>query len=189
MKKLLTITLLISLCFIQKNLIAQAQEFNPPKQNPKSKNNFKFDTDRLVFGGNFGASFGDITLVELAPTAGYLITDNYLVGVTAKYIYFEDRTFAPVFTYKTNIYGGGFFNQYVIMDMFVLHAEYELLNLDSQIRQKRINLSSVFVGGGYRSSLGGASFFNILLLYNLNDGIESPYPNPLLRVGFGIGLN
>lgn len=189
MKTLAIISLLISLCFMQHDLIGQAQDFNPPKQNPKSKSSFKFDTDRLVFGGNLGASFGDITFVELAPTAGYLITDNYLVGLTAKYIYFEDKTFAPLFTYKTNIYGGGFFNQYVIMDMFVLHAEYELLNLDSQIRQKRINLSSVFVGGGYRSSLGGASFFNILLLYNLNDGIESPYPNPLLRVGFGIGLN
>lgn len=169
------------------NCIAQAQDFNSPKSKPNiSRSNFNFDPDRLVFGGNLGASFGNITLVEVAPTIGYLITDNYLVGISGRYIFYEDKRFFPV--YRTNVYGGGIFNQYFILENVILHAEYEVLNLDSRITGLRTNISSVFVGGGYRSSLGGSSYFSVILLYNINDSSESPYPNPLLRIGFGIGM-
>lgn len=179
----------ITLIGFTNSIYGQAQDFNPPKSNPNlTKGDFNFDPDRLVFGGNLGASFGDITYVELAPTAGYLITDSYLFGLSARYIYFEDRTFAPAFTYKTNMYGGGIFNQYYILESFIIHGEYELLNKDSQIRNERVNVGSLLVGGGYRSNMGGNSFFSVLLLYNLNDNIESPYSNPILRVGIGIGM-
>ena len=186
---ILMVTFITLIGFVN-NAYGQAQDFNSPKSNPNlTKGNFDFDPDRLVFGGNLGASFGDITYVELAPTAGYLITDNYLFGLSARYVYFEDRTLAPAFIYKTNMYGGGIFNQYYILETVILHAEYELLNKYSHHKDKRLNVGSVLVGGGYRSNMGGNSFFSILLLYNLNETIESPYnTNPILRVGIGIGM-
>ena len=105
-------------------------------------------------------------------------------------MYYEDRTFAPQFIYSTNIYGGGIFNQYFFLENFLAHAEYEILNLDSPLNiNKRINVHSFFVGGGYRSQIGGNSYASILLLYNLNESVDSPYTNPILRIGFGIGLN
>ena len=169
--------------------IGQAQDFNSPKSRPNStKGGFNFDPDRMVIGGNLGANFGTVTLIEIAPSVGYLLTDNYLVGINGRYIYFEDRRLAPSFIYKSNIYGGGIFNQYFILESIILHAEYELLNIENNITSLRTNISSVFVGGGYRSNLGGNSYFSVLLLYNLNDSVESPYTNPILRFGFGIGL-
>lgn len=180
--------ILVSL--ISFSLLSQARDFNPPsKTKPPKNTKFEFDPDNLVIGGSLGAVFGNVTLIDVAPSVGYLLTDNYLVGISARYMYYEDRTYAPAFIYKTNIYGGGVFNQYFFLENFLAHAEYELLNLDSPINiNKRINLSSFFVGGGYRSSLGGNSYASILVLFNLNDSAESPYTNPIIRVGFGIGL-
>lgn len=175
------------------NLFSQAREFNSPKtKNKTEKKGFEFDPDNLVFGGNFGAAFGNVTIVEISPTVGYLFAENWLVGLSSRYIYFEDRRGLPIFpVYKTNIYGGGIFTQYYFLENFIAHAEYELLNLEDNSffgTGERINISSVLVGGGYRSDLGGNSFVSILLLYNLNETTQSPYDNPILRVGFGIGL-
>lgn len=173
------------------NSYSQAREFNSPKAKSKSSSKgFEFDPDNLVIGGNLGASFGNITFVEISPTIGYLFTDNFLAGLSSRYIYFEDKTL-PQFVYKTNIYGGGVFAQYFFLENFIAHAEYELLNLEDNSffgNGERINISSVFLGGGYRSDIGGSSYFSILLLYNLNETTQSPYTNPILRIGFGIGL-
>lgn len=184
----LTVFFIISL--LSFSLLGQARDFNEPSRTkPPKERKFEFDPENLVIGGNLGAVFGNITLVDVAPSVGYLFTENYLVGISARYMYYEDRTYAPAFVYKTNIYGGGIYNQYFFLENFLAHAEYELLNLDSRLNfNKRINLSSVFVGGGYRSSLGSSSYASILILFNLNDSAESPYTNPIIRVGFGIGL-
>jgi len=167
-------------------LQAQAREFGEdpkPKTSPAKKG---FDTDRLVIGGNLGAVFGDITLVEVSPQIGYMVRPNLLGGLGIRYIYYEERN--PFFTYKTNIYGGGPFVQYFFLENFLAHAEYEILNLDDfRNPEMRVNIQSLFVGGGYRSVVGNA-FFSVLLLYNLNETINSPYTNPILRIGFGVGL-
>jgi hypothetical protein len=186
-KKIILLFTLISIANI--NSFGQAAEFNSPKINPNKKSkNLEFDPDRIVLGGNLGGNFGRITLVEIAPNIGYLFTDNYLAGFSLKYIYFEDKTYAPQYIYKTNIFGAGVFNQYFILEDFLLHAEYEFLNMESQLIDERLNIHSFFVGGGYKSSLGGNSYVSLILLYNLNETSDSPYTNPILRVGFGIGL-
>lgn len=190
LKKLTTVFILIFVVALN-DVFSQAREFNSPK--PKSKSSskgFEFDPDNLVFGGNLGATFGNVTFVEISPTVGYLLKENWLVGLSSRYIYYEDRRF-PGFEFRTNIYGGGVFTQYYFLENFIAHAEYELLNLEDLSRfgrGDRINVSSVFLGGGYRSDIGGNSFFSILLLYNLNETTQSPYTNPILRVGFGIGM-
>lgn len=187
----LTILLLLLAVSSSSSLLAQAREASSSRQplNPTKKES-GFDPSRLVIGGGLGAQFGDITSIQLAPTIGYLFTDNLLAGLTAKYIYFEQKYFNS--TYKTNMYGGGLFTQYYFLENFIAHAEYELLNLDAydpiDFSKTRVNVSSVFLGGGYRSFFNGTSFFSILILYNINDDINSPYTNPILRVGFGIGL-
>ncbi len=189
---ILSILLFFFLMLGSENLLGQAREsadFKPPKERKSNKGGFEFDPSNIVVGGNFGAAFGDITIVEVSPTVGYQFSDHYVAGLSAKYIYFEDRQFAPVFTYKTNVYGGGIYNQYYFLENFIAHAEYELINRDHPfVLNKRINVHGVFVGGGYRSGNDGY-FFSLLVLYNLNDSPESIYPNPNIRIGFGIGFN
>ncbi|MEQ8907632.1 MAG: hypothetical protein RIC95_00435 [Vicingaceae bacterium] len=177
--------LLVLAMFLSTNLLfGQARELGSGKPPPPPTKK-GFDPDRMRYGGSFGGSFGDITFVELSPTAGYLLTDNWMAGIGGRYIYYEDK----LFNYRTNIYGGNIFNQYFFLENFLVHGEVEILNLDDRFRfDKRVNVTSVFVGGGYRSVLGDRAFANILLLYNLTEDINTPYTNPVIRVGFGIGL-
>jgi hypothetical protein len=149
--------------------------------------------DRLTFGGNFGASFGDVTFIEVSPNVGYHVTDDFIVGIGLTYSYLRDRR--ATLDYKTNIFGGRTFLQHIIFENFVAHAEYELLNLKtiddratSNFEPQRRNIHSLFVGGGFRSTLGGYSYINLLILYNLNDSRYSPYTNPQIRAGFGVGF-
>lgn len=168
---------------------AQARDYGQANSRPRvqKKTGGGFDPDRIIIGGNAGAAFGNITVVELSPSVGYLVRDDLLVGLQGRYIYYEERSRFGNFT--TNIYGGGIFTQYYFLENFLAHAEYEILNLDDfRPPFERVNIQSIFVGGGYRSSLGGNSFISILLLYNLNETYNSPYTNPVLRFGFGFGL-
>jgi hypothetical protein len=44
------------------------------------------------------------------------------------------------------------------------------------------------VGGGIKQEIGVNSFLTLMLLYNLNETVNSPYSNPVIRVGFAVGL-
>lgn len=183
-----SIVLLCLLLFCAGETInAQVQEDDYASEEKSAKKKKAFDLDRVIVGGGFGLQFGTVTLVEVSPTIGYLITDNLLAGIGGRYIYYEENYLGS--SYQTNIYGGNAFTQYFFTENLLGHVEYEMLNLESGFAEaNRINISSLFVGGGYRSSLGGNSFASILVLYNLNDDINSPYTNPVIRIGFGFGL-
>ena len=189
-KKLAPIFLIVT-CFTVLNLNGQAREISKERQplSPTKKSS-KFDPSKLLIGGGLGAQFGTITSVQISPTIGYLFTENLLVGLSGQYIYYEENY--GNFIYKTNMYGGGIYAQRYFLTNFIAHIEYELLNLDAYNpidgSEERINVSSFFVGGGYRSLIGGNSFASFMLLYNLNDDINSPYINPIIRISFGVGL-
>ena len=173
--------------FFAINGFSQAKEDNDRPSPKKVEKNNSFDPDNLVLGGSFGLQFGTITIVDISPTIGYLFTENWLVGVGARYLYYEERFNG--FTFKSSFYGGGAFSQYFFFENFLAHVEQEFLSIEDfeNFGERRI-VSSTFVGGGYRSLIGGNSFISLLLLYNLNDSRFSPYTNPVLRVNFGIGL-
>jgi hypothetical protein len=164
---------------------SQAREDNSRPSATKATNKNKgFQLDKVVVGGNFGAQFGDLTLIEISPTAGYKLTKNLLAGVGARYIYVKPR-----FSTSTNILGGAAFAQYLLFEQFVAHAELEYLSFENpNIRDERIDFFSPLIGAGYRASIGRRSFANFLILFNLNDDINSPYTNPIIRVNFGFGL-
>lgn len=181
---LITTILFLSFTF---SVHAQAREEGelPVKKTKSVKKGF--DPDKLRLGGSFGASFGNITFVELSPTLGYLVKDYWLAGIGGRYMFYEEKN--PYFHYRTNIYGGNIFNQFYPLEQFIIHGEVEILNLDDRRNiENRVNVTSVFVGGGYRSMIGDRAFASILLLYNINDSYNSPYTNPVLRVSFGFGL-
>jgi hypothetical protein len=51
-----------------------------------------------------------------------------------------------------------------------------------------VDINSFFVGGGYHQPIGNKAFMDFLLLFNLNESYDSPYSNPIFRLGFGVGL-
>lgn len=153
----------------------------------------KFDWSRVQIGGGLGLQFGSTTVIDIAPTFGYQITDDFIVGIGITYLYFG----IPEYDYSSSVYGGGPFARYIIYEELFAHVEYQVLNsetylIDQQnriIAQFRENVQYFWVGAGYRQSLGSNSYLMLMVLYDLNDAPGSIYPtNPIIRMGIGIGL-
>ena len=144
--------------------------------------------DRIVVGGSLGAQFGNLTVIQVAPNIGYQLTEEWIAGIGMRYYYLNDKDF----NYKTDIYGGSIFSQYYFLESFVAHGEVEMLNREvyypGEREFRRVNVTSVLVGGGVRLHAGGNTYFTILGLWNLNESFESPYVNPIIRAGIAVGL-
>jgi len=100
--------------------------------------------------------------------------------------------------FSTHNVGIGAYTRYYLHFFSALfaHAEYEALNYDKYVRlnanneveKERAWVSSFFVGGGYRQWVGNFAFVDITVLWNLLDSYDSPYSNPIFRIGVGVGL-
>jgi len=159
---------------------------------------------RLFTGGNLGLQFGSINLVDVSPMIGYRLTEQIDIGISLTYKYYSYKDYFyykptnEYFDLTTNIFGGGVFGRYHITENIFAHAEVEYLDFsidtytnynNGLIKGKRnIGITSLFVGGGYKQEIGDNSFFTLMILYNLNETTDSPYSNPIIRAGFGIGL-
>jgi len=179
MKKLLFLYILL-----QTVHTTLAQDFRSPGRSPSASDSWK---DRLYFGGNFGLQFGTQTVVDINPICGYRITPKFSAGLGVKYLYYryKDRTYS----YETNIYGGSIFGRYGITESIFAYSEYEVINLAVyDPYERRMDIGSMLVGGGYSQPLGGRSSIYLMVLYNLNESVYSPYDNPIFRMGIGIGI-
>lgn len=167
-----------------------------PQSNQPSAAKGKF-IDRLFTGGNLGLQFGTETIVDLSPIIGYKVTDKFVTGIGLKYQYYRYKYNKQTPAFETSTYGGSIFSRYYILDNIYIHAEYEVLNLATiymypntgyVFEGDRIWIGSLLAGAGYRQSIGGRSSFNIMILYNFNETIYTPYTNPVIRVGINLGI-
>lgn len=161
-----------------------AQDFIQDEK-PQSEKKESTLRDRLFFGGGFGMSFGTITNIEVSPVAGFRISEYWMAGGGFSYQYFN-RRFDDL---STSIYGPRIFTNYMLIGDFFAHLEYEALSLESALffypgDSERFWVESYLVGGGYRMRVNDKSSVNIMLLYNLNETIYTPYSNPVIRIGF-----
>jgi hypothetical protein len=51
-----------------------------------------------------------------------------------------------------------------------------------------VEVNSIFVGGGYHQPIASRVSMDFMVLFNLNDSYNSPYSNPIFRLGVGVGL-
>jgi hypothetical protein len=183
MKKIIILSVFCILSL--QSSIAQVRLTERPSDEPRESFG-----DRLFFGGGFGLQFGTQTYIEVAPLVGYKLTDRLSTGISLKYIYYKFKD--DIYDYSTHIYGGGPFTRFFIIPEAFLHAEFEILNLEVpdplSNRYFRENITSVFLGGGYRQMIGDHSSLDLLLLYNINESRNSPYVNPVFRISFGLGI-
>ena len=150
--------------------------------------------DRLFFGGNLGAAFGDVTFVEVAPLVGYRVTDKLSAGLQVQYRYRKDKRTTP--DLEASDYGFNLFTRYNLFAPFFLQAEYEYLSFEFfDVRERafsRDGLSSVLLGGGIAQPLGNRGFFVLTALYNItydDNDLTNPYDSPLvLRAGVNLGF-
>jgi len=152
--------------------------------------------DRFYFGGNVSMGFGQVTIIEIAPLVGFRITPRWSVGTGLSYEYYR-ASGNFIGNFSTSMYGASAFTDYVVWKnlitkgiSLVAHAEYQALDLDQKyfkdayLPNGRFILSSYWIGGGIRESIGRRSSVNILILWNLNQTRLSPYENPTIRLSF-----
>jgi len=181
---------ILAICCIFVNCLSGvfAQEFVQSENSQNQKKEHGFKADRLFFGGGLGLQFGDIDLVSIAPEVGYRFTDKLAAGIGISYYYISTSSNGG---FSTEIYGGKVFGRYLVFDNLFAHTEYEALNMETKYfntglspDHKRFTVGSFLVGAGYKFGLGKNSYLNLLILWNLNETIYSPYTNPILRMNF-----
>lgn len=147
--------------------------------------------NRFIIGGDFGMQFGTITLINVSPMFGYRITKNFTAGLGFMYQYYRYKDH-PYYNYdddyKTNIYGGSIFARYYVWNDLFAHLEYQLLNYEPLAEDKPVNVNSYLIGAGYRQWISNNFAAVIMVLFNLNETMYSPYSNPIIRIGFQGGL-
>ena len=142
--------------------------------------------DRIYIGGNAGMQFGDVLLIDISPMVGYRVTDRFSTGVGVRYMYVDQRRMT--YYEPDHIYGGSLFARMDVYQGLFAYSEFEVLNRRIEL-DRRINIGSWFVGGGYSQPLGDRAGMSVMLLYNLTESEYSIYGNnPIIRVGFGVGL-
>jgi hypothetical protein len=174
--------LLILLCLSGWSSFAQ----NEPDAKPKKSRDF---WDRIYIGGNLNINFGTVTILGGTPQIGYRITDNFVAGIGATYIYYSQNI--PNYgRFETSIYGGNIFARHRITENIFAHTEYHILNVEGWTEQgiERTNVPLWYVGGGYLQPIGDNTSISIMVLIDLIDDINSPYSNPLITGGFNFGF-
>jgi hypothetical protein len=152
------------------------------------------DFSRWTFGGEFGLGFTSYSAnVTVSPLIGYRITPQWEFGTRLTYNYYSYKDLGV--KASTNNFGGGFYTIYDIYKGIFAQAENEILSFEQlywsspdQLDSERIIIHSIFIGGGYRQFISQNAFASITILYNINETIDSPYVNPLIRIGFGFGF-
>jgi len=147
-------------------------------------------TDKLIFGGGAGASFGNNTNIFLAPQVGYQLRDNLVVGAGYMYNYARWRTLwgngaVRNVDYENTIHGPNFFANYSPLENIFLGAQFEILNhdaylynintLDFEVENRWTNV--LFVQGGFRQQVGKKGMALLGIRYNLLHDQYSPYSN------------
>ncbi len=160
----------------------------PTRDAPKKE--FESFEDRLYYGGNVGASFGTTTFLNLSPLIGCKITKDFSMGIGAIYNYYSTSIYGQKYT--TSIYGGSTFARYNVLENLFLQAGIDHINVPDYYNytklDSRIWIDNVLVGGGYKQSIGGNANMIAMIFYNLNQTQYSPNRNPIIQIGFNVGL-
>ncbi|MEX0967840.1 MAG: hypothetical protein WD077_11420 [Bacteroidia bacterium] len=147
---------------------------------------WEFVKEKIFFGGTGGASFGNVTYINVSPLTGLRLTPNFAAGVGGTYIYYKSN----YFNISTSVYGGRLFSRYYFLEKFIAHGEYELLNAEfyneNKLSYERKWTPALPLGGGIRQSLGRRGHIEVLLLMDLlYKPSTSIYESPF-RLNFGI---
>jgi hypothetical protein len=157
----------------------QAQQRTAPERN---------FFENVGVGGNLGLRFGSPTYVEVSPIAGYRLSSFLMpgVGVSYRYIRYRYLNYPPE---GANLYGASVWVRAYVAPMIFGYAEAEVLNgeWDPYFQPDvRYNIYTQFLGAGYSQELGGSSTY-VMVLFAMNRDFDSPYVNPVIRVGFMVG--
>ena len=151
---------------------------------PKDFETFK---ERIYVGGNVGASFGSVTYISLQPLIGCRINKKLSVGVGGTYNYYSQTYYGTRYVYT--VYGANAFARYMILDNVFAQVGWDKLSVIRDFStNERLWVDNLLIGAGYRQAFSDKAAFVAAIFYNVNQGPYSPYRNPIIQIGFNIGL-
>ena len=153
--------------------------------------------ERLWYGGGFVVGFSggngiSIFQLGLSPMVGYKFSERFSAGPRVSAL--VNFTWAETFSGNRSSaqpvnWGIGVFSRYKITPVIFAHVEYEyadqalILQGFDELILNRFTNDNIYIGGGYSSGVG-ASQFEVVALYNINQSIQS-FDSPFtFRFGF-----
>ncbi|MEN8138299.1 MAG: hypothetical protein ABFR62_07695 [Bacteroidota bacterium] len=184
LKFLLFILLILGYHSTKAQYYESKQDTNKEAPNVKDSE-FK---DRIHFGGNFGAQFGDFTAIIASPTVYYDVSNMLMAGFGLNYIYQKYEYFGKDFS--SSIYGTKFLLLAQPIKSIILSTEFERNYYDRNYNNfgERINpywLNSWYVGAGYAVPMGKRGSFVVSFSYDLLHDSKRSYYNSPWRPGVG----
>jgi hypothetical protein len=161
----------------------------PTQSNQPIQKDFNSFKERIYVGGNLGAWFGATTYVNLSPLIGYKITKEFSIGGGFTYNYYSQTYLGQ--KYVTTIYGANTFARYRILENLFAQVGWDRLSVPDYVSilpNSRVWVDNILLGGGYRQAFSERGSFVAVILYNINQTPLSPYQNPIIQIGFNIGL-
>lgn len=144
--------------------------------------------NKHYIGGDLSIQIGTIINLNIAPHYGYYFMPKISAGLGVNYQYYNNALYSPPL--EMNIFGGRIFARYDIIDWLFIHAENEILTYKTNMfhplrKMEQIVSNNVLAGAGYRQLFSAFDKDNayIMLLYNFNETIYTPYSNPVIRIG------
>lgn len=183
------IVCLLFICLINFHGFSQSDGTHRPIPNQLQPAPKEFDrfVDRLYYGGNIGAWFGQTTYINLQPLIGVKLSQKFSLGGGVTYNYYSVN--AANQKYSTSIYGGNAFARYLVLENLMLQVGWDKLNVPdyySYNTDRRAWVDNILVGGGYRQQFSEYGSVVALVFYNINESPLSPYQNPIIQIGFNL---
>lgn len=159
-----------------------------------------FDRNKLFFGGNFGLSFGNNTLVNISPQAGYRFNRHFAAGAGINALYSSFRTrYVDGSVYSKQSYGMAGLNVFgraYLIDQLFLQAQPEANYIWGKYKQYDVSppyemkskgevLPSLLLGVGGAIPAGTGSFI-IMAQYDVLQNGRTPYGD---KIFFSFGYN
>ena len=181
--------LLIMIVFSQSIVHAQEEEAPPTKG---------FDKSKLFFGGNFGLSFGNFTLINVSPQVGYRFNRTFAVGtgVNFQYSSLRSRYTDPTFDYKESygVAGLNIFGRIYPFEYALLQLQPEMNYTWGKVRyyngapEQKLSgkmVPSLLAGAGAAIPMGRGVFL-AMVQYDILQNERTPYGS---RVFYNFGYN
>lgn len=170
-------------------------------QKKKKKKDTAFDRTRLLLGGGggFGAGFRAFS-INVTPSIAYCITDNFNIGTTIGFNYYQqaedfqyyntttNQVTDATFKYKYPGYSFSIFARQIIAQRFMLNLEPEMTNVkvvknydvnptNGKVTEDkyRLNISSVLAGIGYVQKISDLGYSYVMVCYDLTQNPNARY--------------
>ncbi|MGC5744975.1 hypothetical protein [Chryseobacterium sp. NFX27] len=147
-------------------------------------------TNRWTFGGGIGLGFGSNSsfYLQASPRVGYRLTEDLEAGVVGS-VSWQTSDY-----YKSTMFGVGPFANYYFARSFYVGANLQqyFINYKDKFYDYKVNEqeTALYLGGGYMQRIGGNSFMQLGVMYNvLWKENSSAFSSGLVpSIGFVVGL-